>query len=63
MEMKLLAGFVVGWLLFEGGYWLGRVDQRQQTERVARCLNDDGIRELKAANQPIPPCARPDDGW
>jgi hypothetical protein len=66
MEMKaavVLAGFVGAWLLFEAGYWLGKTDQRQETERVALCLNDDGIRELKLANQPIPPCAKADHGW
>lgn len=60
MEMKalvVLVGFVGAWLLFEAGYWLGKTDQRQETERVALCLNDDGVRDLKAAKQPIPRCA------
>lgn len=56
MEVKLLLLVVALVAVFEVGYWLGRVDERQETDPIAKCLNDDSIRVLKAHRKPIPRC-------
>lgn len=55
MELKLLYVIFALVLVFEVGYWLGQVDERQDRP-IAKCLNDDSIRVLKAEKQPIPRC-------
>lgn len=53
--MKALLCFGILLAAYSTGYWVGQVDAHQ-SQPIAKCLNDDSIRVLKAHRQPIPRC-------
>lgn len=53
MKALICLGLVLA--AYSTGYWVGQADASQSVP-VAKCLNDDSIRVLKANRKPIPRC-------